>query len=271
MTVLLSLGSELLLRPLAFALLVGLTFAPLEAVLALRTGARRGLMTDLAFATIGQVLTRVLLMLMLGGLLAWAEGFALVRTPFSFVRHALTARTLDTMLALLLFELAGYGYHRLAHRWPLLWRLHEVHHSSEAMDWLAAFRQHPLEIVLMTLCQNLPLVLLGVPLGEQLACLVVLKVNTVFVHANLRLPRGFHAELLATPRFHHRHHQRGGESKNFASLFPFIDRLFGTHSATVSEQFGLLQRLPTSFLGLLLHPLRARDRSTWSRPRPARR
>src|SRR5690606_2451125 len=92
-------------------------------------------------------------------------------------------------LGLLVFELGGYAYHRLAHRVPALWRLHAVHHSAPAMDWLAAFRQHPLEIVLMTIAQNVPIVMLGVPLGEHAIVVLLLAVNTVFVHANLRVPR----------------------------------------------------------------------------------
>ena len=55
------------------------------------------------------------------------------------------------LLGLMLFELCGYAYHRLAHRVPALWRLHAVHHSAPTLDWLASFRQHPLEIGLVTL------------------------------------------------------------------------------------------------------------------------
>ena len=53
----------------------------------------------------------------------------------------------EIAVGLLLFELGGYAYHRLAHAVPALWRLHEIHHSSETMDWLASFRQHPIEII----------------------------------------------------------------------------------------------------------------------------
>ena len=106
----------------------------------------------------------------------------------------------ETAVGLLLFELAGYAYHRLAHAVPALWRLHELHHSSETMDWLASFRQHPLEILLMTLAQNAPLVLLGVPLGAHATVLVGLKLATVFVHSNVRVPLGPLRFIVATPR-----------------------------------------------------------------------
>ena len=60
-------------------------------------------------------------------------------------------------------------------------------------------------IALMTLAQNLPLVVLGMPLGEHAVVILLLALNTVFVHGNLRVPRVVE-RLLATPRFHHRHH-----------------------------------------------------------------
>ncbi|MCA9698776.1 MAG: sterol desaturase family protein, partial [Myxococcales bacterium] len=144
-------------------------------------------------------------------------------------------------LGLLIFELVGYAYHRAAHAVPLLWRLHAVHHSAPQMDWLASFRQHPLEIVLMTLIQNLPLVLLGIPLGEHALIVLLLAINTVFVHANLRVgrPGGILCKLVATPAFHHRHHDAEGPARNFASLLPVLDRLFGTHSEERARSFGL--------------------------------
>jgi sterol desaturase/sphingolipid hydroxylase (fatty acid hydroxylase superfamily) len=162
----------------------------------------------------------------------------------------------DIAVGLLLFELGGYAYHRLAHAVPALWRLHEVHHSSETMDWLASFRQHPLEIVLVTLAQNAPLVLLGVPLGAHATVLVALKLATVFVHANVRVPIGPLRFLVATPRFHHRHHQRDGAVANFASFLPALDLLFGSHSDQTTDRFGVDRALPDSFVGLLLAPFR---------------
>jgi sterol desaturase/sphingolipid hydroxylase (fatty acid hydroxylase superfamily) len=166
----------------------------------------------------------------------------------------------EVIVGLLLFELGGYAYHRLSHAVPALWRLHEIHHSSETMDWLASFRQHPLEIVMLTLAQNAPLVLLGVPLGAHATVLVFLKLATVYVHSNLRVPLGPLRFIVATPRFHHRHHQRGGATANFAALFPFIDVAFGSYNDAASRRFGVDRALPDSFAGLLLEPLRARRR-----------
>ena len=244
-------------HPLVFALLAGGCFAPLEWLRPerseqgpLRPAQRR---TDLAFASVGAVATQLLLALVMGAALTAAASVRLV--------HLELPAWAEILVGLVVFELAGYAYHRCAHAVPALWRLHAVHHSAPRMDWLASFRQHPVEILLLTLAQNLPLVLLGVPLASHALIVVLLALNTVFVHANLRVELGPLRHLIATPRFHHRHHDAHASPRNFASLLPILDRVFGTYSDTRARSFGLAEPHPEGFLGLLLSPLRRPARS----------
>jgi len=245
---------ELLVAPLSFAALAALSFAPLEALLRHeRRAPRLRYRTDLAFATLGQVLTACGTLLLVGVGLSGVDALSYglwgeASLPGSPALHV--------ALGLVVFELGGYVYHRLAHAVPALWRLHAVHHSSRDMDWLAAFRQHPIEIVLMTAFQNAPLVLLGIPLGSHAVVVALLRLHTVFLHSNVRLPRGPWDWVIALPRFHQRHHQRDRAVANFASLFPWLDRLGGTHCAGEAERFGVAEALPRGFVGLLVHPFR---------------
>jgi len=255
-----AIGIELVTRPLLFVALAAVAFLPLEHVAAAHPRRRRRFAADLAFATVGQVLARAGMVLVVGAVLARIDGAALDRPLFASIADRRARFVAEALAGLLLFELAGYAYHRLAHAVPALWRLHEIHHSSETMDWLASFRQHPLEILLLTLAQNAPLVLLGVPLGAHATVLVALKLATVFVHSNVRLPIGPLRFLVPTPQFHHRHHQRGGAVANFASFLPLIDVVFGSYSGATSHAFGVERKLPDGFLGLLLEPLRRGDR-----------
>ena len=249
-----------LLRPLLFVALAALAFLPLERIAAAHGQRRRRFATDLAFATVGQVLVRVGLVVATGWVLSRLDAVAVDRPLLAGIGDRRARFAAEVIVGLLLFELGGYAYHRLSHAVPALWRLHEVHHSSETMDWLASFRQHPLEIVLLTLAQNAPLVLLGVPLGVHATVLVALKLATVFVHSNLRVPLGPLRFVVASPRFHHRHHERDGAVANYAALFPFIDVVFGSYSDGTARRFGVTRRLPDSFVGLLLAPLRGGDR-----------
>lgn len=245
----------LTLRTGLYFVLLTLVFAPLELALPRREDrrTRRALRTDVLFGTIGALLTRLGILALSATLLSLVaeHGDAPLRHLPSFV---------SIPLGLLLFELGSYAYHRAAHAVPCLWRLHAVHHSSTSFDFLAGFRQHPLEIVLMTMVQNLPLVALGLPLGEHALIVVLLQINTLFVHANVAIPPRLERALgmlIATPRFHAQHHARDARGANLATLFPFFDRLFGTFSdATPGEEadaFGLRpeDELDASFVGLL--------------------
>lgn len=234
---------ELLLRPLIYAGLVALVFVPLERLAPLREPRRGGVRTDALFATVGAVLSQLAVYAVGGVLLALAErldGAPLRATP----------GWIALPVSLLVFELGGYAYHRAAHRVGWLSRLHAVHHSAPHMDWLAGFRQHPLEVALMTGAQNLPLVLLGLPLETHVLLVVLLRLNTLWVHSNVRAPRWLEP-WLATPVFHQRHHARDQEPANFATLFPWLDRLFGTHRHDAVQQFGL-EGDERGFLALLL-------------------
>jgi sterol desaturase/sphingolipid hydroxylase (fatty acid hydroxylase superfamily) len=249
--------TELGVRTLLFAGLVGLAFAPLERVLGARRGARSARTTDLAFATLGQLVVALGVVFGVGGVLAHLEALGPDRPVLGFVEPPAMRGVLHVLLGLVLFDLAGYAYHRLAHRIPWMWRLHRVHHSAERMDWLASFRQHPVEILLVTLVQNVPLVILGIPLGAHAGVLLFLRVHTVFVHADLELPDGWWSRVLAMPAFHHRHHDRLGAPRNFAALLPAIDRCFGTASAQRTDDVGLSGGSPRGFAALLLWPLGA--------------
>jgi len=238
-------------HPLVYALLAGLAFAPLEHLLPeredVRAGLRAGWGTDALFASVGALLTKLLL--------AGATGACMALLVHLRPLDLELPGWLGLLVGLALFELAGYAYHRAAHASPLLWRFHAVHHSAERMDWLASFRQHPVEIVAMTLVQNVPLVLLGVPIGSHALVVLLLALNTVFVHANLGVDHPVLRWLIATPRFHHRHHDRDAPAANFASLLPILDRLFGSYSDARAQTFGLDDvQLPRDFVGLLAHP-----------------
>ncbi|MEM7151470.1 MAG: sterol desaturase family protein [Myxococcota bacterium] len=247
-----------------FLALTGLAFAPLERLYGRHRSPRADRATDLWFATAGRMLVQLGLIVIVGTALFALDEVALDTPLWAFIDHRGLRMAIEIGTGLVLFELAGYAYHRAAHAVPALWRLHEVHHSSERMDWLASFRQHPLEIVLVTLVQNAPLVLLGLPLGSHAIVLLLLELNTVFVHADLRLSRGSWMRWIASPHFHHRHHQRDGAPVNFAAMFPWIDRLFGTYVPDETGPIGLPTPCPHGFVALLVRPFSLRtSRSSW--------
>ncbi len=133
-------------------------------------------------------------------------------------------------LVVVVADVAFYWIHRAAHRFPLLWRLHRLHHSSERMDWLASERLHLAEVVIVRALVLVPLTLLGFTQTAILAYVTFASFHAVFLHSNFRPSLRWLEPVLMTPRLHHLHHATDADAidKNFAIHLPVIDRLFGT-------------------------------------------
>ena len=221
---------------------------------------RRGLATDLAFFA-GQHLV-------FGALVAWiltriyglAPLAALADLQGAFARLPMA---LQVITALILGDLAMYWAHRAQHRFAWLWRFHAVHHSSEALDFVAAHREHPVDGLYTQFFMNLPAVLLGFSYEAVLGLVAFRGLWATAIHANVRLPLGPLAHLIGSPQFHHLHHLRRRDVGNYANLAPWIDHLFGTHRHGEDDadpsrtlDLGLDSPAPRTYLGLLALPFR---------------
>jgi lathosterol oxidase len=161
--------------------------------------------------------------------------------------------------------LAQYWIHRASHRVPLLWRFHAVHHSTEAMDWLAGSRLHVVDIVLTRAGSLVPMTLLGFSNEAINIYLPILALQSVFIHCNVNWPLGALRKLLATPQFHHWHHAEQPVDRNFAVTLPIFDIVFGTYHCppgTWPQRYGL-GRSPygESYVAHLLKPFGIGGRS----------
>jgi sterol desaturase/sphingolipid hydroxylase (fatty acid hydroxylase superfamily) len=127
-------------------------------------------------------------------------------------------------------DFTQYWVHRTFHRVPMLWRFHAIHHSAEAMDWLAGSRLHLVDVAVTRGLTYVPIYLLGFDEAPLFAYLVVVSAQATFIHANVRFEFGPLKWLIATPQFHHWHHadEPAAIDKNFAVHLPLIDAMFGT-------------------------------------------
>ena len=171
------------------------------------------------------------------GLLAW-----LGADQFSFAIHVI--------LGILLLDLLTYGLHRVMHAVPILWRVHQVHHSDTEMNASTQFRQHPLQLI-ATLAMQLPLVwLLGIPGFSWVLYAVLSAAVELWHHSTIRLPTGLDRWLsfvVVTPQFHRTHHhpERRFHDANYGAVFPLWDHLLGTvASAPVNATTGLNAWMP---------------------------
>jgi sterol desaturase/sphingolipid hydroxylase (fatty acid hydroxylase superfamily) len=157
----------------------------------------------------------------------------------------------------------GYAGHRAAHEVPLLWRFHRVHHSIRDLDWLAANHLHPLDETFGRSAAVLPLYALGFGRVSLGAFVILITVQAIFIHANVRMNVGPVRWLIATPQFHHWHHAREPRAynTNYAGEFPVLDALFGTLYLPADRwpaQYGTDESEPAGYLRQIAWPLRTR-------------
>ncbi|MGP1310745.1 MAG: sterol desaturase family protein, partial [Phycisphaerales bacterium] len=171
------------------------------------------------------------------------------------------------VFSFLAIDLFAYGWHVAAHKIPVLWRFHAVHHSDPHVDASTALRFHSGEVIFECAAMVAILPLLGVTVPQLLLYKLILVPVALFHHSNVRMParldRWMRA-VLVTPWMHWVHHSRTlpETDSNYSAIFPWWDMLFGTYRVVRrprSIAFGL-DTLPgaeqTTLKGMLLTPVR---------------
>ncbi len=170
--------------------------------------------------------------------------------------------------AMIVGEIGFYWGHRLSHQWPLLWRFHAVHHSAEHMNFLVNTRAHPVDMVFTRMCGLVLLYASGltsiVGAHPTLVPALVLFIGSMWsflIHANVRWRFGPLEQIISTPAFHHWHHSRNDHiDRNFSSMVPMIDRIFGTFYLPRHwpAEYGTDTPMAATLSGQLLDPFAAR-------------
>lgn len=161
---------------------------------------------------------------------------------------------------LLISDLGFYLAHRLFHTFPALWRFHEIHHSSEHLDWIATYRVHPVDQIINSVIIAAPAVLLGFGGLPVLAYALIYRWHAVLLHSNINVDFGPLKWLIASPQYHHWHHadEAAAYDRNFGGQLVIFDRLFGTlnlpRDTAMPAKYGLSEPIPATYLGQLAHP-----------------
>jgi sterol desaturase/sphingolipid hydroxylase (fatty acid hydroxylase superfamily) len=218
---------------------------------------RRGWKTDVVHFLVNQFLTTAGVAAIV--VVAWRPVHALVPDSWRTTIASFPA-VLQFLIAVVVSELAQYWAHRAAHRFPLLWRFHRVHHSITTMDWLAAGHLHPLDQAVIRSAMVVPVVALGFSRATFGAYLAFVGVLAIAIHANVRVRFGPLRHVISTPEYHHWHHSKAPEAidTNFGG-FPLTDRLFGTLYLPADrrpEDYGTAMPEPDGYLAQLAWPFR---------------
>jgi uncharacterized membrane protein YhhN len=133
------------------------------------------------------------------------------------------------VLALLIYDLCYYWYHRAGHEVALLWAAHVVHHQSQHYNLSTALRQTS-SGALVSWIFYLPMAVLGVP---PLLFGIVALVDLLYqfwVHTEQIGKLGWFDRVFCSPSNHRVHHAVNDPyiNRNYGGVLVVWDRLFGS-------------------------------------------
>lgn len=211
----------------------------------------------------------VLLVLLLGNQFFPAQQALLASVPFWG----------SLLLFLFIDDFLQYWYHRFAHEYEFLWKLHRPHHQAEEMGFFVSYRNAAVYYLFMPNIWWIGLfTFLGgakaVALGLVLKQLIIISSHSTIPYDKVLYRNKFLQPLASvwerifiTPAFHHAHHgksQRDGISDpngNFGNMFSIWDQLFGTahYSREFPTDYGLENDPKEPWTAAYLYPLVASD------------
>jgi len=162
------------------------------------------------------------------------------------------------IILLLVYDICIYWVHRWLHggwRWPM----HAVHHSDTDMNFMTWSRGHGLEQSFIAAAVLLGSSWLGLSITEVAVLASLRAFHQYYVHQNIDWNHGPFKHIIASPQYHRWHHAdvREAWDKNFASIFPFLDILWGTHyhpHSAVNVPTGFPDTPKNDLIALILYP-----------------
>lgn len=188
---------------------------------------------------------------------------------------------------LLIDDLLQYCYHRSAHEYPFLWKLHRSHHQAEEMGYFVSYRNAFLYYIMMP---NLWWVGLIVSIGGAKAValgLVIKQGIIISSHSRIKWDKPFYKytflkplikiieRIIITPSFHHAHHgtsmldNSSDPNANFGNMFSLWDQFFGTakFQTAYPQEYGLQKKTKDDWKSAYFYPfIKSKDKnSDWHR------
>jgi sterol desaturase/sphingolipid hydroxylase (fatty acid hydroxylase superfamily) len=169
------------------------------------------------------------------------------------------------IVLILVIDFWTYLVHRAQHKFAILWAMHSLHHSAEALSMVTGARHFWLEDTLITAVFPVLAIVFKIP--QEMVTPITLfyfLAGDGMAHLNLRISLGRFALVFNNPQYHRIHHSVEPEhqNKNFCKLLPLFDVIFGTAWKPGKDEFPMTGLVPrekaTGFLDGFIWPIRHR-------------
>lgn len=156
-----------------------------------------------------------------------------------------------------------WNVHRWLHKYPWLWRFHQVHHSVEEMGFAAHLRYHWMETIVYRSIEYLPLAMIGFGLQEFFVVHIIALAIGHLNHANIVLPLGPLKYIFNNPQMHIWHHAKeipqGAFGVNYGISLSVWDYIFRTawipsNGRDIKLGFEGVEQYPHAFVKQSLKP-----------------
>lgn len=148
---------------------------------------------------------------------------------------------LAVLLAIVVYDFFYYMFHRVSHKFTVLWAVHSVHHQTHQLIPSLGLRSSVFDFAVIWMI-TIPMVLIGFGSYYVIAALFAHGLYQLFLHNQWKVSLGPFEWLLNTPSHHSLHHATNKEyiDKNFGSILIVWDRLFGTYAErSVEPKIGI--------------------------------
>lgn len=238
-----------------------LIFVPLELLIPLHRDQklfRAGWLNDAIYATVNFALSKAVLLVLVVLAMGALEWLVPVGLKSAIAGQPVWLQVIEIIV---IADVGLYFAHRAFHAVPFLWRFHAIHHSIEELDWIAAHRTHPIDLILTKAASLIPVAMLGFDVAALGIFAVIVNGQALLLHANVRMNFGLLKWIVASPQFHHWHHgnEPNAYNKNFSAQLSLIDVIFGTFHAPGKElpaKYGIDDPMPRWYLPQLMHPFK---------------
>lgn len=186
------------------------------------------------------VMTYLVLMFIAG---VSANKFEVVNQIYKFRMFDFGINFYSVLVAFILCDFIFYFFHWIEHKFPFLWSLHQVHHSSLDISYATSLRI-PWLLFFVTPFYYAPLIFFGFHPLIIIFCKKMILTYQFLIHKPVRKKDSILGKYFITYQAHSAHHLADPKfhNKNFGGILSIWDHMFGTYvecDESVAPEYGV--------------------------------